>query len=174
MSQTTLEAIHVKSSGNTSKLRLQGKEAITASSTVTDLTPKTRQIWWSNAIFFIAFHIVGLSAWYYRPSSWRTWFLCYINWQLGTLGITIGRFPFTLSNNRLSSIMESSQFHSKASSTYSSSGNGNIRFPREYKVRGPLRFLIVDGGFCGIVYTIVSRIQNLIPIPPIMGSFTVM
>jgi len=54
---------------------------------------KRRQIWWSNAIFFLAFHIVGLYGWYYWPSSWRTWFLCYINWQLGTLGITIGKFP---------------------------------------------------------------------------------
>jgi stearoyl-CoA desaturase (Delta-9 desaturase) len=95
MSRTTLENIHVKSMRNTSKLRLQGKEMI-VSTTTTNSTPKTRQIWWSNAIFFIAFHIVGVSALYYRPLSWRTWFLCYINWQLGTLGITIGTFPFTL------------------------------------------------------------------------------
>src|SRR5271170_7243734 len=54
---------------------------------------KRRQIWWSNAIFFIAFHIVGLCGWYYWPSSWRTWVFCYINWQLGTLGITIGKVP---------------------------------------------------------------------------------
>jgi hypothetical protein len=173
MSQTTLEAIHVKSRGNTSKLRLQRKEAY-ALSTTTNSTPKTRQIWWSNALFFIAFHIVGLSAMYYRPSSWRTWFLCYINWQLGTLGITIGTFLLVHSDNRLSSIMESSQFHSKASSTYSPGCNGNSRFPREYKVDPRVWLLIVDGGFCDIVYTIASRIQNLIPIPPIRDSFTVM
>ena len=62
-----------------------------SSSSAGSLPPKRRQIWWSNAIFFNAFHIVGLSAWYYWPSSWRTWFLCYINWQIGTLGITIGK-----------------------------------------------------------------------------------
>jgi fatty-acid desaturase len=53
-------------------------------------TVKIQQIWWSNSILFISFHVVGLSAWYIWPSSWRTWFLCYINWQIGTLGITIG------------------------------------------------------------------------------------
>jgi fatty-acid desaturase len=69
--------------------------------------PVSRQIWWSNAVFFLAFHIVGMSAWYTWPSSWRTWFLYYINWQLGTLGITIGIFILDKSNGRISSVMES-------------------------------------------------------------------
>jgi fatty-acid desaturase len=53
--------------------------------------PAKRKIWWSNAILFIAFHVVGLYAWIYHwPTTWRTWALCYLNWQVGTLGITIG------------------------------------------------------------------------------------
>src|ERR1700738_2774296 len=64
----------------------------------------SREIWWTNAIFFVAFHLVGLSAWYTWPSSWRTWFLYYINWQVGTLGITIGtqsHCPLTEGYHRL-------------------------------------------------------------------------
>ena|SRR5579859_1434624 len=61
------------------------------SNSLTDYTSATRpQIWWSNAVLFIAFHVVGLSAWSRWPSSWRTWCLFYINWQIATLGITIG------------------------------------------------------------------------------------
>jgi len=49
------------------------------------------KIWWSNAILFVAFHIAGFYAWIFCwPTTWRTWFLCYLNWQLATLGITIG------------------------------------------------------------------------------------
>jgi len=51
---------------------------------------KTNRIWWSNTVFFTAFHVFALYGWYYPPSSWRTWLLCYLNWQIGTLGITIG------------------------------------------------------------------------------------
>jgi len=51
---------------------------------------KSKRIWWSNTIFFTAFHLFALYGWYYPPSSWRTWLLCYLNWQIGTLGITIG------------------------------------------------------------------------------------
>jgi len=87
MSQTTLQPPRVETSDSVltlevSKGPLKSKD-------------KKRQIWWSNAIFFIAFHVVGLGAWVYWPSSWRTWFLCYINWQLGTLGITIGIYSST-------------------------------------------------------------------------------
>jgi hypothetical protein len=53
-------------------------------------TRKKRQIWWSNAIFFTAFHVLALLGWRYWPSSGRTWWLFYLNWQIGTLGITIG------------------------------------------------------------------------------------
>jgi hypothetical protein len=53
-------------------------------------TQKKRQIWWSNAVFFTAFHVLALFGWVYWPSSSRTWWLCYLNWQIGTLGITIG------------------------------------------------------------------------------------
>jgi hypothetical protein len=174
MSQTTLEAIHVKSSRNASKLRLQGKDAISASSTVTDLTPKTRQIWWSNAIFFIAFHIVGLSAWYCRPTSWRTWFLCYINWQLGTLGITIGRFYFILLTIGYHRLWSHRSFTARLPLRIVLAAMGTLGFQGSIRLEIHVWLLIVDGGFCDIVYTIVSRIPNLIPIPPITGSFTVM
>ena len=69
----------------------------------TDYTSQLRpQIWWSNAVLFIAFHVVGLSAWSRWPSSWRTWCLFYINWQLATLGITIGNTLRDCSKCRLS------------------------------------------------------------------------
>ena len=85
MSRTALQSGYVKAKNADVRLSLVPSEVNSES------IGKGRQIWWSNAIFFIAFHIVGLSGWYYWPSSWRTWFLCYINWQLGTLGITIGK-----------------------------------------------------------------------------------
>lgn len=68
------------------RLKEQGSPAISHSKRKI----KKRQIWWSNTIFFIAFHVVALNAWYLWPSSWRTWFLYYINWHVGMLGITIG------------------------------------------------------------------------------------
>src|SRR5947207_8572604 len=87
MSQTTLKSNAVKNS----KPRRSKVELTLSSQSKTLSKPrKGRKIWWSNAIFFSAFHIVGLSGWYYWPSTWRTWLLCYMNWQIGTLGITIG------------------------------------------------------------------------------------
>lgn len=47
-------------------------------------------IWWSNAIPFVAIHLIALSGFIYRPSDWRPYLLCYINWQIATLGITLG------------------------------------------------------------------------------------
>jgi fatty-acid desaturase len=88
MSRTTVQTVAVepeKTMSAMSNVQLDNDEPEGSS--------PPRQIWWTNAIFFIAFHVVGLSAWYTWPSSWRTWFLCYINWQLGTLGITIGISP---------------------------------------------------------------------------------
>jgi fatty-acid desaturase len=88
MSQTSVLGTRIeKSASKDSVVQLKAKQASPVSN-----GGNKRQIWWSNAIFFIAFHIAGLSAWYYWPSSWRTWFLCYINWQIATLGITIGAF----------------------------------------------------------------------------------
>ena len=95
MSQTALRESSVKAviaadvdvqSPTDATLQLHANPALSNQS-------KGRHIWWSNAIFFIAFHVVGLCGWYYWPSSWRAWLLCYINWQLGTLGITIGKPP---------------------------------------------------------------------------------
>lgn len=51
---------------------------------------KSAPIWWSNAILFISIHLVALTAFLYRPLDWRPYFLCYANWQLATLGITLG------------------------------------------------------------------------------------
>jgi len=88
MSQTALQFPKVKSVDfNDSGLQLILSPSKDAKSAQTAI----RRIWWSNAIFFITFHVVGLSAMYYWPSSWRTWFLCYINWQVGMLGITMGK-----------------------------------------------------------------------------------
>lgn len=61
--------------------------------TTAGTTQKTSQsppIWWSNAILFCSIHLLALTAVLYRPSTWRPYFLCYINWQLATLGITVG------------------------------------------------------------------------------------
>lgn len=93
MSQTALRESSVKvvtAADVDVQLRTEATLQLRASPRLAN-TSKGRQIWWSNAIFFTVFHVVGLFGWYYWPSSWRTWFLCYINWQFGTLGITIGQ-----------------------------------------------------------------------------------
>jgi hypothetical protein len=86
MSRTAVQSAVVEPSGSIS---IQTSKRVTINATP-KIASSSPEIWWTNAIFFLAFHIVGLSAWYTWPSSWRTWFLCYINWQIGTLGITIG------------------------------------------------------------------------------------
>lgn len=51
---------------------------------------KASPVWWSNAILFCSIHVLACSAVLFRPVDWRPYFLCYLNWQLATLGITIG------------------------------------------------------------------------------------
>lgn len=55
---------------------------------------KKPEIWWSNAIFFVGFHVMSLiGAVFLSPPSqvpWQTWVLCFISWQLASFGITIG------------------------------------------------------------------------------------
>jgi hypothetical protein len=127
MSKTTVQTVSVgpeKTIYAAGKVQLENEVRETSS---------PRQIWWTNAIFFIAFHVVGFSAWYTWPSSWRTWFLCYINWQLGTLGITIG-IPPVANSRRLSSIMESSKLHRKTSPANCPCRIGHTWISREYTV----------------------------------------
>ncbi|KAG8931932.1 hypothetical protein FRC02_001954, partial [Tulasnella sp. 418] len=67
-------------------------------SKVNDVLSMTQErlmpIWWSNAIFFIGMHIIGLAGTYYlRPITTTpraTLILCFISWQLASFGITIG------------------------------------------------------------------------------------
>ncbi|PWW76962.1 hypothetical protein C7212DRAFT_278864 [Tuber magnatum] len=48
-------------------------------------------IWWSNALGFLAAHFfVLLSWWYPAVSGWKTYTLLLFNWQVGMYGITIG------------------------------------------------------------------------------------
>jgi fatty-acid desaturase len=56
----------------------------------TSTTSVGRRIWWSNAVFSVSFHLIGLAGFWNWPSSWRVWLLLYINWQIAMLGITMG------------------------------------------------------------------------------------
>lgn len=47
-------------------------------------------IWWSNAIAFCAIHLIAASAFAMSRPGWRPLVLFYLNWQLATLGITLG------------------------------------------------------------------------------------
>lgn len=67
--------------------------ASTSSKAVVDKSEKN-PIWWSNAIFFVGMHVVGIvgAVWL---SPWgtlkrQTVWLCFLNWQLATFGITVG------------------------------------------------------------------------------------
>lgn len=83
-----------------------------SSKTPASTTTKKPEIWWSNAIFFVGFHVMSLiGAVYLSPPQsvpWQTWVLCFVSWQLASFGITIGEsepafrhdtrdlFPFSL------------------------------------------------------------------------------
>src|SRR5271163_2147001 len=111
MSQTAVEARATKRSTIAVQLQATSSSRKDAKSIDAASSPKRKQIWWSNAIFFVAFHLIGLLGFYYKPSSWRTWLLLFLNWQIGTLGITIGNLISllpTLSYRRISSSLESS------------------------------------------------------------------
>ncbi|BFZ56358.1 hypothetical protein PYCC9005_003404 [Savitreella phatthalungensis] len=47
-------------------------------------------IWWSNAIMFLGIHAVAMIALARPPADWRPYVLAYLNWQIATLGITLG------------------------------------------------------------------------------------
>lgn len=49
-----------------------------------------RRIWWSNAVFFMSFHVIGLAGFWNWPNDWKGWLPLYINWQLAMVGITMG------------------------------------------------------------------------------------
>ncbi|CAE6434063.1 unnamed protein product [Rhizoctonia solani] len=56
-------------------------------------TPPRAPIWWSNAIFFVAMHVIAVLGVYYYP-IWlvprKTIVLCILSWQLASFGITLG------------------------------------------------------------------------------------
>jgi len=71
------------------------RAGLTPSNSITSPTLRTPQpkgdIWWSNAIGFLAAHLFILLAWWYPPTSgWRTFTHLILNWQVGMYGITIG------------------------------------------------------------------------------------
>ncbi|RPA91173.1 hypothetical protein L873DRAFT_1871862 [Choiromyces venosus 120613-1] len=56
-----------------------------------DTLQQKGDIWWSNALGFLAAHLFVLLAWWYPPKSgWKTYTLLLLNWQAGMYWITIG------------------------------------------------------------------------------------
>ena len=51
---------------------------------------RLREVWWSNITLFCTVHVVALYTILYTPFKLSSLFVCYINWQLATLGITLG------------------------------------------------------------------------------------
>ncbi|KAL0489760.1 stearoyl-CoA desaturase [Acrasis kona] len=59
------------------------------------ITKDKVEIWWSNAILFISYHIIAaIGMYYYWTNDWRVLTLFFLNWQIGMLGITLGYHRF--------------------------------------------------------------------------------
>ena len=51
---------------------------------------RPREVWWSNITLFCTVHVIALYALVCTPFKFSSVFVFYINWQLATLGITLG------------------------------------------------------------------------------------
>ena len=76
-------------------MSIEGQDWLTPSNSITSPTlgvPEPKgDIWWSNAVGFLAAHLFALLAWWYPPTSgWKTYSHLLLNWQVGMYGITIG------------------------------------------------------------------------------------
>ena len=152
MYKSTMSRINLQPSSvgsvvvKSTKQRLKRRR--TNSFTAISASPMRFQIWWSNAILFTAFHLVGILAWSHWPSSWRTWFLCYANWQFATLGITIGRqllrVALIVGYHRLWSHRS---FTAKAPLRIVLAAFGTLGFQGSIRLQPPSSPLTVDGGF---------------------------
>ena len=83
----------IPSSGD--PMSIEGQDGLTPFRSITSPTLGVPQpkgdIWWSNAVGFLAAHLFALLAWWYPPTSgWKTYSHLLLNWQVGMYGITIG------------------------------------------------------------------------------------
>ena len=76
-------------------MSIEDQAGLTPSNPITSPALRTPQpkgeIWWSNAVGFLAAHLFVLLAWWYPPTrGGKTITHLVLNWQVGMYGIIIG------------------------------------------------------------------------------------
>ena len=84
-------------------MSIERQSGLTPSNSITSPTLGVPQpkgdIWWSNAVGFLAAHLFALLAWWYPPTSgWKTYTHLLLNWQVGMYGIVV-QPPKTLNDD---------------------------------------------------------------------------
>lgn len=84
-------------------MSIERQSGLTPSNSITSGTLGVPQpkgdIWWSNAVGFLAAHLFALLAWWYPPTSgWKAYTHLLLNWQVGMYGIVV-QPPKTLNDD---------------------------------------------------------------------------